>query len=131
MNPSLVWSTNEGRLTSVGSWTILSSRLRTSPPFVAGHASGLARSPRQDRPLDLQESIATTVERPVVAVFEAIGELSLLLSRTFAHVLTGRISGSETLGQMAVNGVNSLPIVLLTMGFSGMVLSLHTANQLH
>jgi phospholipid/cholesterol/gamma-HCH transport system permease protein len=81
--------------------------------------------------LDLQESIATTVERPVLALFEANGELSLLLSRTFAHLLTGRISVSETVRQMAAIGVNSLPIVILTITFSGMVLSLEGASQLH
>jgi phospholipid/cholesterol/gamma-HCH transport system permease protein len=80
--------------------------------------------------LDVQDRIVATVERPVVAVFEAIGELSLLLSRTVAHVLTGRIAVAETVRQMAAIGVNSLPIVLITIGFSGMVLSLHTASQL-
>jgi phospholipid/cholesterol/gamma-HCH transport system permease protein len=80
--------------------------------------------------LDVEQRIAATVERPVVAVLEAIGELSLLLSRTVAHILTGRISAAETVRQMAAIGVNSLPIVLITIGFSGMVLSLHTAAQL-
>src|SRR5947199_2632863 len=81
--------------------------------------------------MDLQEGIATTVERPVVSVFEAIGELSLLLSRTFAHILTGRISATETVRQMASIGVSSLPIALLTIAFSGMVLSLEGASTLH
>jgi phospholipid/cholesterol/gamma-HCH transport system permease protein len=56
--------------------------------------------------------------------------LSLLLSRTVAHILTGRIALGETVRQMAVIGVHSLPIVLITIAFSGMVLSLHTAEQL-
>jgi phospholipid/cholesterol/gamma-HCH transport system permease protein len=81
--------------------------------------------------LDLQESLTATVERPIAAVLEQIGELSLLLSRTIAHIVTGRIAVAETVRQMAVIGVNSLPIVLITIAFSGMVLSLHTASQLN
>jgi len=80
--------------------------------------------------VNVQESIAATFERPIIQILEQIGELSLLLSRTVAHILTGRISMSETIRQMAAIGVNSLPIVLVTIAFSGMVLSLHTAAQL-
>jgi phospholipid/cholesterol/gamma-HCH transport system permease protein len=71
------------------------------------------------------------VERPFIAFFEAVGELSLLLSRTVATILQGRIAVAETVSQMAAIGVNSLPIVLITIAFSGAVLSLHTASQLH
>jgi phospholipid/cholesterol/gamma-HCH transport system permease protein len=63
--------------------------------------------------------------------FEGVGELSLLLSRAVAAIFMGRISTSETLRQMAVIGVNSLPIVIVTIAFSGMVLALHTAVQFH
>jgi phospholipid/cholesterol/gamma-HCH transport system permease protein len=81
--------------------------------------------------LDDQDRIGDAVERPVVAVLETTGELALLLSRTVAHILTGRVALGETVRQMAAIGVNSLPIVLITIAFSGMVLSLHTAAQLH
>jgi len=69
--------------------------------------------------------------RLLVGVLEAVGELSILLSQTLVTLFQGRISVVETLRQMSIIGVNSLPIALLTIGFSGMVLSLHTASQLH
>jgi phospholipid/cholesterol/gamma-HCH transport system permease protein len=81
--------------------------------------------------VDLQENIDLSVGRPVVGFFEGVGELSLLFSRSLAAILMGRISLVETLRQMSVIGVNSLPIVLITIAFSGMVLALHTAIQFH
>jgi phospholipid/cholesterol/gamma-HCH transport system permease protein len=77
------------------------------------------------------EHTAEAVGRPVIAFFEQVGELSLLLSRTVAMILQGRVALRETVSQMAAIGVNSLPIVLVTIAFSGAVLSLHTASQLH
>lgn len=67
----------------------------------------------------------------MIGFFEGVGELSLLLSRTVACILMGRISLGETLRQMSVIGVNSLPLVLITLAFSGMVLALQTAVQFH
>lgn len=58
------------------------------------------------------------------------GELSLLFFRTLADLLRGRVLLAETMRQMLAIGVNSLPITLVTISFSGMVLALHTANQL-
>src|SRR5438034_734102 len=81
--------------------------------------------------VELQESVSATVGRPVVEFFEAVGELSLLFSRSVGAILMGRISLVETLRQMSVIGVYSLPIVLITLGFSGMVLALQTAVQFH
>src|SRR5687768_12270880 len=59
-----------------------------------------------------------------------VGELVLLAFSAFGAVLRGRILFAETLRQMAVIGVQSIPITLVTLGFSGMVLALHTANTL-
>jgi phospholipid/cholesterol/gamma-HCH transport system permease protein len=81
--------------------------------------------------VELQTSVVASVGRPILQFFEAVGELSLLLSRTVAAIFMGRISPSETLRQMATLGVNSLPIVIVTIAFSGMVLALHTAVQFH
>jgi phospholipid/cholesterol/gamma-HCH transport system permease protein len=75
--------------------------------------------------------LASLAPRPLVAFLEAMGELAILFSQTLLTLAQGRISAKETVRQMAVIGVNSLPIALLTIGFSGMVLSLHTASQLH
>jgi phospholipid/cholesterol/gamma-HCH transport system permease protein len=78
-----------------------------------------------------QSNIAASIGRPVVGFFEAVGELSLLFTRSLGAIFAGRTSLAETLRQMSVIGVNSLPIVLVTISFSGMVLALHTAVQFH
>src|SRR3954470_17095113 len=85
---------------------------------------------RKDPPtVAYQESITTSVERPLISFFESVGELSILFARSVAAIFMGRISLGETLRQMSIIGVQSLPIVLITIAFSGMVLSLHTAVQ--
>lgn len=61
---------------------------------------------------------------------EWTGELALLFFRTLGALVRDRRLPAETLRQMSAIGVNSLPITLVTISFSGMVLALHTANQL-
>lgn len=68
--------------------------------------------------------------RPSPPFLEWAGELALLFVHTLGALLRGRILLRETLRQMSSIGVNSLPITLVTISFSGMVLALHTANQL-
>src|SRR5438094_5655228 len=88
--------------------------------------------PRKDSPaVAYQERITTSVGRPVIGFFEGVGELSILFARSVAAIFMGRISLGETLRQMSIIGVQSLPIVLVTIAFSGMVLALHTAVQFH
>jgi phospholipid/cholesterol/gamma-HCH transport system permease protein len=67
---------------------------------------------------------------PVLALLEWLGELALLFVRTVGALLRGRWMPAQTLRQMASIGVHSLPITLVVTAFSGMVLALHTANQL-
>jgi phospholipid/cholesterol/gamma-HCH transport system permease protein len=81
--------------------------------------------------VESQENLTAPIERPLIDFFESVGELSMLLGRSFAAILAGRIAVGETLRQMSVIGVQSLPIVLVTIAFSGMVLALHTAVQFH
>jgi phospholipid/cholesterol/gamma-HCH transport system permease protein len=64
------------------------------------------------------------------SILEWAGELGLLFLRTLGDIFRGRILLAETVRQFALIGVASLPITLLIMSFSGMVLALHTANQL-
>ena len=61
---------------------------------------------------------------------EWVGELALLFIRTLGQVLRGGILPRETLQQMSAVGVSSVPITLVVTACSGMVLALHTANQL-
>ena len=57
------------------------------------------------------------------------GETSELHLRTLVHVSRGGIELRPTLVQMARVGVSSLPIVAVTMLFSGMVFAYHVADQ--
>lgn len=59
-----------------------------------------------------------------------LGQFVLLFVKTCGFLVRGRILVGETVSQMASIGVNSVPITLLTIGFSGMVMALHTANTL-
>lgn len=52
-----------------------------------------------------------------------------LLAGSLSYFFKGALERKETIKQMAVIGVDSLPIVLLTVAFSGMVSALHTTTQ--
>lgn len=60
--------------------------------------------------------------------FEFIGDSSLLLVRTVGFILRGAVDLRDTIWQMALIGVASLPIVLVTVAFSGAVLSLYMSQ---
>jgi phospholipid/cholesterol/gamma-HCH transport system permease protein len=60
---------------------------------------------------------------------EYFGETSELHLRTLVHLSRGNIELKPTIAQMASVGVSSLPIVAVTMLFSGMVFSYHVADQ--
>lgn len=64
-------------------------------------------------------------------ILEYVGDVTTLFFRTFQMILTGRIHIKDILSQMAIIGFDSLPIALLTIAFSGAVLSIHTAFQAH
>lgn len=61
---------------------------------------------------------------------EWMGELAILVGQALGQIARGRAPVRETITQMAYLGVQSLPITMMTIGFSGMVMALHTANQL-
>jgi phospholipid/cholesterol/gamma-HCH transport system permease protein len=71
-----------------------------------------------------------TAPGPLASLLDWTGALWLLTVRTLRELALTGAPARETVRQMAFIGVNSLPIVLLILGFSGMVLALHTANQL-
>jgi phospholipid/cholesterol/gamma-HCH transport system permease protein len=59
------------------------------------------------------------------------GEYVLFLGTCLREIFTGGVSLKEILRQVTLIGVNSLPIVLLTALFSGMVLAIQTAYGLN
>ncbi|HEY3398046.1 MAG TPA: ABC transporter permease [Armatimonadota bacterium] len=66
--------------------------------------------------------------RQILAFFTYFGQLALLHGETWRLILRGRWSLRETIRQMASIGIGSLPIAVVTLGFSGMVLAYHIAH---
>lgn len=63
--------------------------------------------------------------------FQYLGEFVLLLWDSFRFIVKGKINLRHTFSQMSLIGVNSLPIVLLTITFTGMVIALQTTRELN
>lgn len=63
--------------------------------------------------------------------FQYLGEFILLGWDTFRFIVSGKINVRHTLLQMSLIGVNSLPIVALTITFTGMVIALQTTRELN
>ncbi len=98
---------------------------------------------RRERPQDVVSEILHDVGDELAAVvsvpgeltyqtftkfFQFIGESSLLLGRAMRFIFMGKIDVRDTLNQMSLIGVASLPIVLITVAFSGAVLALYMAQ---
>ncbi|MDO8587033.1 MAG: ABC transporter permease [Armatimonadota bacterium] len=62
--------------------------------------------------------------------FEFIGNSGILFTQALGYVLRGSLSMRGTVAQIATIGVDSLPLVLVTVAFSGMVLALYSAQTL-
>ncbi|MBC8016826.1 MAG: ABC transporter permease [Sporomusaceae bacterium] len=69
-----------------------------------------------------------SVGRQVIQIVESNGRIMILLFQTLYH-LRKRPKSRHVLQQMVHLGVDSLPIVLLTILFTGMVMTLQTANE--
>jgi phospholipid/cholesterol/gamma-HCH transport system permease protein len=62
--------------------------------------------------------------------FAYVGEIVVLFMQTFRFLFTRGLNFGDLVRQMSVIGVDSIPIALLTVGFSGAVLALYTVNTL-
>ncbi|HVN68872.1 MAG TPA: ABC transporter permease [Candidatus Binatia bacterium] len=67
--------------------------------------------------------------RATIGFFEYAGGLTLLSAETAGFLVRMRIRVAETISQCALLGVQSLVIVMLTSLFTGMVISLESAQQ--
>lgn len=77
-------------------------------------------------PLDL----IRTLGRSIIAFVSAFGAGAMMLGDAALGILTGNVHArNRVTAQMALVGFESLPIVLITTLFGGMVLGLHTAKQ--
>jgi len=64
--------------------------------------------------------------KPFVLIIESFGKVSLLLAATLAWMIRPPYRIHEIFKQMEFVGVNSLPVVLITGAFTGMVLAIQT-----
>ena len=64
--------------------------------------------------------------KPFVLIIESFGKVSLLLGATLAWMIRPPYRIHEIFKQMEFVGVNSLPVVLITGAFTGMVLAIQT-----
>lgn len=62
--------------------------------------------------------------------FEFIGDSTILLVRALRCIFTGAVDLRAVFNQMAIIGVDSIPIVLITVAFSGAVLALYMSQIL-
>jgi phospholipid/cholesterol/gamma-HCH transport system permease protein len=62
--------------------------------------------------------------------FEFIGNSGMLFMQAMGFIVRASLSVRSIMTQMAVIGVDSLPLVLITVSFSGMVLALYSAQTL-
>jgi phospholipid/cholesterol/gamma-HCH transport system permease protein len=69
-----------------------------------------------------------TVFQLFTKFFEFVGEATVIGVETLRRIFAGEVSFKDTISQMALIGVNSIPIVLVTTAFSGAVLALYTAE---
>lgn len=67
--------------------------------------------------------------RKIIYMLETAGQLVLLTSQTFVHLFHGEKQYANTIRQMSRLGIDTLPIVLLTMLFTGMVMTVQTAQE--
>lgn len=78
------------------------------------------------------ESAVNASEQAILKQFENFfvffGEAASICAGAVRRIFRGDVSVRDTVVQMAVIGVNSIPIVLVTTAFSGAVLALYTAQ---
>lgn len=83
-----------------------------------------------DHPAHVQaQSTLTWLGSAMLRGLAQVGRASIMLGVTLRWILRGRIEFRETVGQLNRIGVESVPIVLVTGAFTGMVLAYQTARQ--
>lgn len=108
----------------------------SSPP-PTGKGSSTAAHSTPDNPVDeatlameeVGELSARIARGTVVGILAYLGEVIVLLGQAIRAMRRG-VSLNDLVRQMAVIGVDSIPIALLTVGFSSAVLALYSAKTL-
>jgi len=78
----------------------------------------------------LIELIFGTVGRRILNLLKVIGGISILFGNAFINIFIPPYNFKRIFKQMLIIGVQSLPVILLTAVFTGMVLALQTTYQL-
>lgn len=73
--------------------------------------------------------LTNTLGRRILSFFSFFGDILFLLLHALGGLLRQFTDRRQMANQMAQIGINSLPIVAVTMLFSGMVLAYHAAQQ--
>jgi len=73
--------------------------------------------------------IATAIIQPIINTFDYIGRFFLLMMQTVWYIVTLRIPIGLTITQMSHLGTDSLFIVILCLGFTGMILAVILTQQ--
>ena len=60
---------------------------------------------------------------------EYVGQVVGLAAEAAGYIIRGGISYRQTIDQMAHTGFSSLPLVIVTLGFTGMVMAFHAGEQ--
>ena len=74
-------------------------------------------------------ALLSALGRQLIQFLRYFGETTLLHLGTWRALFTARVEYRGTIRQLAEIGVNSLPIAVVTMTFSGMVIGYHMAVQ--
>lgn len=92
-----------------------------------------APSPVEDAAQTLEEVGALSWQLfagTLFAIFAYLGELLDLFGRAVKSAIARGVNGGDLARQMSVIGVDTVPIAVMTVGFSGAVLALYTVNTL-
>lgn len=71
------------------------------------------------------------IGRSIIGLFDYLGSAFFLSMESLKSLFTQRLRWRETIHQIASIGINSLPVVLLTGAFIGMVFAAQTYFQFH
>ncbi len=90
-------------------------------------APGREREPIVLPPLLRQ--MARTIGHMAMGLLQYVGELVMLANRTVSHILRGEVTRREALEQMAAIGAGGIPLVAVTVAFSGMVFGIYSVQH--
>ena len=74
------------------------------------------------------QRVGISAKSKIKSFFELLGDFFILLTEVIKYTLRGKINIKDTIYQMYFIGVESLPIILITVAFSSAVIALYLAQ---